>query len=191
MLPTLRVLIALLLPTAAFAEDRGPPPWGALTDTVQAAEIVLRDVCMPYIFERKAFEPLAEHERLVHTPRGVSAAGPNDKVWRIGSLDPVYAVAWADGTCSTYAGRGPAERLRSMAEAVILARPEGFAKGRESLEQDGRVLRTVYCAPAGTEVLVASITTPGPKSDRRTRALSSTVYRRAGLSPLCHPGPAA
>lgn len=140
---------------------------------------------MPYIFDRRSFESVAEYEYLLPVASRAANAGANDKVWRLASLNPVYAVAWADGTCSTYAEGGDPEKLRAMAEAVILARPEGFTKGREGIERGGQFLRTVYCATLGEERLVASITSPGPKAARGQRALSSTVYRAQEPSSLC------
>lgn len=179
-------LLAIALPASA-GESKREPPYGALTDAVKAGEIVLRDVCLPGILERKAIGELAKQTYLVSMPPRSASAGPNDKVWRLGSLQGVYAVAWADGSCSTYVDGGPADRLRAMAEAVILARPEGFARGRSGAVAGGQVQRTVYCAMTGGERLVATITTPAGKAPRGVRALSSTVYRAPGPSPLCQP----
>ncbi|TAJ74660.1 MAG: hypothetical protein EPO51_00975 [Phenylobacterium sp.] len=166
------------------AASRDSPPFGALIDSVEAGEIVLRDVCLPGILNRRPIEELALYERLVAMPSRAAGAGADDKVWRLGSLSPVYAVAWADGSCSTYVDRGPSEKLRAMAAATILARPEGFAMTQTGLVDAGRVERTVYCAWNGEERLVATITTPA-NAKARTRALSSTVYRARGPSSLC------
>ena len=181
-------LASLVLAAGLPAQTAEPkPPYGALTDAVQAGEIVLRDVCLPGILERKVIGTLAEQAYLVGMPPRSANAGPNDKVWRLGSLQGVYAVAWADGSCSTYVDGGPADKLRTMAEAAILARPEGFARGRSGPVAGGQVERTVYCAMIGGERLVATITTPSGKAPRGVRALSSTVYRAPGPSPLCQP----
>lgn len=185
------MVLAVAVATPAAAQPKDKAPWGALTDPVKAGEIVLRDVCLPGILERKPIESLAGYEHLVAMPPGAARARPGDRVWRLGSTSQVYAVAWADGSCSTYVDTGPADKLRAMAEAVILARPEGFARGRSGLVDNGRVERTVYCAMAGDTRLVVSITTPAGKAARGTRALSSTAYRAPGPSPLCQPTPAA
>lgn len=184
------VFTATCLPALAAA---APPaqdkaPWGALTDSVKAAEIVLRDVCLPGIIERKDFAELAQYERLVAMPPRVVNAGPKDRVWRLGSIRHAYAVAWGDGSCSAYAD-GSTSELRDMAERTILARPEGFARGSSGPVDGGRLERTVYCARIDGGRLVASVTTPLRKDDRRSRSLSSTVYRAPGWSRLCEPGP--
>lgn len=186
MLRTLCLILALLpASTAALAQARDKAPWGALTNSVAAAEIVLRDVCLPGILERRPIGDLALYERLVPAPGALSAAKPGDEVWRLGSLAQVYAVAWQDGSCSTFVSRGRAEQLPAMAERTILARPEGFVRGRSGPEDGGRVIRTVFCAHAGDERLVASVTTPNGRAPRGTWALSSTVYRTRGPGPLC------
>lgn len=182
----LAIVLVLAAPAAAETPaEKGLAPWGALIDVVRAGEIVLGDVCLPGILERAPIETLALNERLVSMPPRSAGAGPSDKVWRLGSLSAVYAVAWADGSCSTYVERGSAADLRAMAERVILARPEGFARGRSALADGDRVERTVYCAYVGDERLVASITTPNGQARRGARALSSTVYRARGPSALC------
>jgi hypothetical protein len=184
----LGLVVAVVLAGPAAAQTPAPPgpaPWGALTDVVKAGEIVLGDVCLPGILERKPIEPLALNARLVAMPPRSAGAGAADKVWRLGSLSAVYAVAWADGSCSTYVERGSGADLRAMAERVILARPEGFVRGRSGLADGDRVERTVYCAQVGDERLVASITTPNGRARQGTRALSSTVYRARGPSALC------
>jgi hypothetical protein len=178
--------VAAQAPTPPAARDKAP--WKALTNGVEAAEIVLRDVCLPGIAEGKDIAPLAEYEWLVAMPSKVVRAGPADRVWRIGSIRHVYAVAWADGSCSTYAD-GSAADLRQMAERTILARPEGFVRGSSGPVDGGRLERTVYCARVGDGRLVASVTTPLGKAKRRARSLSSTVYRAKGWSELCDPGP--
>jgi hypothetical protein len=184
------VFTAVCLPvvTAAAPPAQDKAPWAALTDPVKAAEIVLRDVCLPGIIERKDFAQLAEFERLVAMPPRAANAGPKDRVWRLGSIRAVYAVAWDDGSCSTYAD-GSASELRQMAERTILARPEGFVRGSSGPVDGGRLERTVYCARIDGGRLVATVTTPLRKDDRRSKSLSSTVYRAPGWSRLCEPGP--
>jgi hypothetical protein len=185
--------LALAIAGPALAQAPRPPtdkaPWGALTDTVAAGEIVLRDVCLPGILERRPLAELALYERLVEVSSRAANADGVDKVWRLANLNPVYAVAWADGSCSTYVDRGPSEKLRSMAEATILARPEGFKRGASGPVEGRSVERTVFCARAGEERLVATITTPIGRPPPGVRALSSTVYRARGDSPLCASAP--
>jgi hypothetical protein len=186
--------LALALPAWAQPPDRPAvrekAPWGALTDSVAAGEIVLRDVCLTGIAQRKAIEPLALYERLVSMPPRSANAGAADKVWRLASINPVYAVAWADGSCSAYVDRGPSDRLRTMAERVILARPEGFTLSSSGLVDGDRVERSVYCGKAGGDRIVATITTPNGQAGRGMRALSSTVYRAQPNSTLCPASPA-
>jgi len=186
----LALVLACLPAMAQGAPAQDKAPWGALTNPVKAGEIVLRDVCLPGILERKPVEELALHERLVAMRPTAANAKPTDKVWRLGSIREVYAVAWSDGSCSTFVNTGPAEELRAMAEAVILARPEGFVRGLSGPEDGGRVQRTVYCARSGAERLVATVTTPIGRPARGTRALASTVYRAPGASRLCVGTPA-
>jgi hypothetical protein len=188
--PVLSVALALA-PAAACAADRpayGPAPYDALFDEVRAGEIVLANICLPGILEAKPIGELATYNRLLKMSARTANVGPEAEVWRLASLSAVNAIAWKDGSCSAYVDRGPADKLRAMAERVILARPEGFARGSSAVVDNGRVERTVYCARAGDEWLVATITTPNGKAARGTRALSSTVYRRPGPSPLCAPG---
>jgi hypothetical protein len=183
------VCLALAAPTLArSAEAPAPqakPPWGALVDTVAAGEIVLGHVCLPGVAEQRSIPELARYERLVSMPSRAAGAGPSDGVWRLASLNPVYAVAWADGSCSTYVDRGPSDKLRAMADRVIRARPEGFVPASSSLADGGRVERTVYCAGTGDARFVATITTPHERAPRGTRALSSTVYRAGPAGALC------
>ena len=188
---TVRALVAtacLGLPAQASAQTpaQDKPPWGALTDVVAAGEIVLRDVCLPGIVEHKNIEQLALYERLVAMSSKAANAGASDKVWRLASINPVYAVAWADGSCSTYVDRGPTAKLRAMAQAVILARPEGFVLRSSGLADGDRVERSVYCGGTGEDRFVATITTPNGRTARGTRALSSTIYD-ARRSQLCAP----
>lgn len=182
-------VVSLAITTPASAQPVDKAPWAALTDSVKAGEIVLRDVCLPGILEQKPIEPLALYERLVPMSPKAANAGPADKVWRLGSISHVYAVAWADGSCSTFVRTGPVDKLRAMAEAVILARPEGFVRGRSGLVDGERLERTVYCAAAGDQRLVVSITTPHGRAAYGARALSSTVYRARGPSALCAAAP--
>jgi hypothetical protein len=186
--------LAIALPAWAQPPERPAvrekAPWGALTDSVAAGEIVLRDVCLTGIAERKPIEPLALYERLVSMPPRSANAGAADKVWRLASIVPVYAVAWADGSCSAYVDRGPSDRLRAMAERVIRARPEGFVLASSGLVDADRVERSVYCGKAGGDRVVATITTPNGKAGRGMRALSSTVYRASPTSTLCPPSSA-
>lgn len=181
-------------PVSAQAADSAvglaKPPWDALTDTVGAGEIVLQNVCLRGVVESKPIEPLALHERLVHMSPGAAGAGPSDKVWRLASINPVYAVAWADGSCSAYVDRGPSDRLRAMADTVLRARPEGFVRMSSGLVDNDRVERTIYCAGAGDRQFVATIATPNGRPARGVRALSSTVYRVRGQSGLCPSAPA-
>jgi hypothetical protein len=179
----------LALPALAQAV-REKAPWGALTDSVAAGEIVLRDVCLTGIAEHKPIEPRALYERLVPMPPGAAHAGPSDKVWRLASISPVYAVAWADGSCSAYVDRGPSDRLRAMAERVIAAGPEGFVLVSSGLVDADRVERSVYCGTAGADRVVATVTTPNGQAGRGMRALSSTVYRARPDSTLCPPSSA-
>jgi hypothetical protein len=187
------VVTCLTIALPAWAQPPERPavrekaPWGALTDSVAAGEIVLRDVCLTGIAERKPIEPLALYERLVSMPPRSANAGAADKVWRLASINPVYAVAWADGSCSAYVDRGPSDRLRSMAERVILARTEGFVLRSSGLVDSDRVERSVYCGRAGGDRVVATITTPNGQAGRGMRALSSTVYRARPESTLCPP----
>jgi hypothetical protein len=121
----------------------------------------------------------------VSMPPNAAGAGAPDKAWRLASLSPVYAVAWADGSCSTFVDMGPADKLRVMADRVIRARPEGFTLQGTTLLADGTVERSVYCGGSGTDRYVATITTPVGHGARRSRALASTVYRSSGPRALC------
>lgn len=191
-----RTLVALTLatlPGAAAAQN--PPsgaqdkaPWGALTDSVEAAEIVLRDVCLPGVAEGKDIAALAHYEHLVEMPPNALGSKRADRVWRMGSIRSVYAVTFPPGTCTTFAD-GPPAKLRAMAERTILARPEGFVRGRSGPDQFGQDERTIYCARLGDDRLVATIMTPIGKARRKDPALSSAVYRAKGWSELCEPGP--
>jgi len=183
------VALGLVAPPALAQESSSPPmrakaPWGALTDIVGAGEITLGRVCLPGIVERKAIADLAYTEWLVSMPPKSVGASPADKVWRLASLSPVYAVAWGDGSCSTYVDRGPSDKLREMADRVIRARPEGFVLDRTATVADGGVERSIYCGGGPEARYVATITTPVGRPTGHARALASTVYR-AGPTGLC------
>jgi len=153
---------------------------------IEAGEVLLRDVCMVGKYDGKVIAELAKQQAAIEQSAKFYKGGPNDKAYRMGPIsNPVYAVDWADGACTTRVSRGDAEALRAMAERVILARPEGFVRGAHGPENGGRVVRTVYCGFVGSDRLVASITTPTETAPRGTVALSSTVYRTQGPSALC------
>lgn len=170
------------------AAEAPPKPRSPLSlDTYEAAEVLLRDVCMAGKFDRKPIAELAAQQGALPFEAKRYGGGPQDKVFRLGpTRTQVYVVDWADGTCTTRVGGGDADaaKLRALAERIILARPEGFVRGAHAPEDSGRVTRTVFCAPQGSETLIVSITTPGEKA-RNTPALSSTAYRSPRVSPLC------
>ena len=181
----------------AFAQGQGAPPtrakapWGALTDIVGAGEIVLGRVCLPGIVEHQAIPDLAYAQWLVAMPPKAAGATPADKAWRLASLTPVYAVAWGDGSCSTFVDRGPSAKLREMADRTIRARPEGFVLDQTGVVAGGSVERTIYCGGTAGARYVATIATPVGHPAGHVRALASTVYR-AGPTGLCsHAAPVA
>jgi len=163
---------------------RAKPPWGALTDSVGAAEIVLGQVCLPGILEQRPITDLAYIQWLVSVPPKAAGAAASDKAWRLASVSPVYAIAWSDGSCSTFVDRGPADRLRVMADRVIRARPEQFTLASTTALDGGAVERSVYCGGAGGARYAATITTPVGRAPAGTRALASTVYQ-ASAGGLC------
>lgn len=156
-----------------------------MTGGVDAARIALARVCLPGILERKSIANLARDQRMVPMPATSVGAGASDKVWRLGFSEPVYAVAWADGSCTVIVDRGDAAVLRAAAEAEIRARREGFQLGETGEADGGRVSRTIHCARLDQGWAVTSITLPGPQATARTRAFSSTTYIRPTPSPLC------
>lgn len=162
----------------------GADSYSALVNVVMAGEVALRDVCLPGVLERKPVAALAQSARLFAVP---PAAGQADRVYRLASLSLVWLSEGADGGCSAYVDTGPVNELRKMAERVVLARPEGFVRGRRALEGGGRIERTVFCAREGANRLVVSISTPTKDAAPSARALSSTIYRAPGWSPLCDP----
>lgn len=181
------VALTTMAQPAAGAEPARDPH--SRLEALEAAEVLLRDVCLAGVLDRRPIAELAARERALPVPAKPYGVGADDKVYRLGTITTqVYAVDWADGSCSARVGRGDAEKLRAMAERTILARPEGFTRGASTPEDDGRVMRTVYCARSGDERLVASITLPGEKAGRETVALSSTVYRATGPSAMCEAG---
>ncbi len=177
------VALGVTLASPAFAEDpsapvvRSKPPWGALTDTVGAAEIILRQLCLPAIVEQRPVSDLAYALWLVASPPKSAGAAASDRVWRLASINPVYAVAWSDGSCSTFVDRGPADKLRAMADLVIRARPEQFRLESTTPLEGGTVKRSVYCGGSSVARYAVTITTPTDRPRRGTRALASTVYK--------------
>ncbi len=178
-----------LCASGAHTQTANKPPRKTLgMSAVEAAEVLLRDVCMASRYDGKVAADLAKHEGALEQPAKFFNGGPSDRAFRIGPIgNPVYAVDWADSTCTTRATRGDVEVLRAMAERVILARPDGFTRRRHSVENNGEVERTVYCAYRGSERLFASITTPSEAAARGTVAMSSTVYKDKGPVGLCQP----
>ena len=184
--PLANTLAAMLLlaafPTLADAETQRP---SMLIDGLKAGSIALGRVCLPGILEARPIEDLAKAEGMTSMPPSSVGAGPNDRTWRLSLTEAVYAVAWADGSCTVIMQKGGKDDLRAMAESEILARPEGFARGSSAVIENNRLERTIYCAQTKTGWAVVSLTLPGPSADGRTRALSSTTYRRPTRSPLC------
>ncbi|WP_312165377.1 hypothetical protein [Phenylobacterium sp.] len=144
---------------------------------------------MPAIAEGRSLDELTSAQRLSPMPPRSANVGASDRVWRMGSLRGVYAVGWSDGACTTFVDQGDSPQLRQMAEGVILARPEGFARGKTEVVDAGEVERTVFCARTPSGRIVASIATPVGRAERGTRALASTVYRAEGWSNLCEREP--
>lgn len=176
--------VVLLVPPAI---GQSPKPRSPLSlDAFEAAEVLLRDVCMAGKFDGKSIAELAAQQGALPFDAKRYGGGPQDRVFRLGPIKTqVYVVDWADGTCTTrVSGGGDAVKLRALAERIILARPEGFVRGAHAPEDGGRVTRTVYCAPQGAETLIISITSPGENAGN-TAALSSTAYRSPRQSPLC------
>ena len=174
-------IVAPGLAQCARAQSGGPP-WSALVDPVGAGEIVLGRVCLTGIAERRSIAELAHHEYLVAVPPRDAGAGASDEVWRLASVDPVYAVAWTDGSCTTSVQGGPSDKLRLMAERVILARPERFVLRSSRVVGTGQFDRAIYCGQAGGAPIAATISTP---HDVARGGFTSTVYS-AGPGDLCY-----
>lgn len=171
-------LISTAAPAAGIA--------GTAKERRSDAEVILNEVCLRAIVERKPVEELASELKMIAMPPSSVGATAADKVWRKGMMVPVYVVAWADGGCSTYVERGNPGELRELAVSAISLRAEGFTQGSDMQLPEQKVRRTVYCATSEKQQLVATIATPEVGA-RSRRPLSSTVYRRASSSPLCSP----
>jgi len=156
-------------------------------DGVQAGRIALAKVCLPAILGARSIEPLAIAQGMLPASASEVRGGRADKAWRLGLVEPAYAVAWSDGSCTALVEKGSRETLRAMAEGEILGRPEGFKRGSVAVVEGGRLERSLYCAQVGGGWALVSITVAGPKRVSRTRALSSTVYLRPTPSALCAP----
>ena len=165
-----------------------PPkaPWGEVIDPVKAAQIALRDVCLPAVLDARPIEPFAKANRFVRTPPKTVQAAKDDKVWQVGGVAKVYVVARADGSCSAVVNSGPADLLGPMAEATILERPEGLARGQSGPDDAGHLQRTVYCSTAGD--IFVSVATPSAGAPRGTRPFAATISRTPTPSPLCAVG---
>jgi hypothetical protein len=128
---------ALLVQPAA---GQSPKPRSPLSlDAHEAAEVLLRDVCMAGKFDRKPIAELAAQQGALPFEAKRFGGGPQDKVFRLGPIrTQVYMIDWSDGTCTTrVSGGADAEKLRAMAERIILARPEGFVRGVHTIEDGG------------------------------------------------------
>lgn len=176
------VIAAVLL--GAFIAFPTPGSAGSAKERRTDAEVILSEVCLRAIAERKPIDELTSQQKMIAMPPASVGATAADRVWRKGMLVPVYVVAWADGGCSTYVERGSVNELRQIAESAISRRAEGFTRGTDTHLQDQKVRRTVYCATSEQQQLVATIATPEAGAKSR-RPLSSTVYRRTSISPLC------
>lgn len=157
-------------------------------DGVQGGRIALAKVCLPAILGARSIEALAIAQGMLPASANEVGGGKTDKAWRLGLVEPAYAVAWSDGGCTALVEKGSRETLRAMAESEILGRPEGFKRGSVAVVEDGRLERSLYCAQVPGGWALVSITVAGPKRVSRTRALSSTVYLRPTPSALCTPG---
>ncbi len=164
------------------------PPWGEVVDPVKAAQIALREVCLPAVLDARPIEPFAKANRFVRTPPKTVQAARDDKVWQVGVHAKVYVVARADGSCSALVDSGPADLLGPMAEATILERREGIARGQSGPDDAGHLRRTVYCSAAGDTHVLISVATPSAGAPRGTRPFAATISRTPTLSPLCAVG---
>ncbi|MET3665447.1 hypothetical protein [Caulobacter sp. 1776] len=154
-------------------------------DGVQAGRVALAKVCLPAILGAQSIEPLAIAQGMLPASAREVGGGKADKAWRLGLVEPAYAVAWSDGSCTALVEKGSREALGAMAEGEILGRPEGFKRGSVAVVENGRLERSIYCAQVRGGWALVSITVAGPKRVSRTRALSSTVYLRPTPSALC------
>lgn len=168
-------------PTTA-PEAKQPAPWAAMTSVPKAIEIALGEVCVPAVLEGRSIEALALANHLVAMPPKAANATPQSQVWRLASITAVYVVDWHDGSCTAFAERGSPSDLSAMAREIIQARPEGLKPGVTEPADDGRILRTSYCTQGVEHPFVVTVTTAQPGA-KRTRALSSTVFKARGSFP--------
>ena len=89
-------------------------------DIYEASEVVLGKLCMESRYDRRPMADLAKREAaLAQRSTRYPGTGPNDTVYRVGPITTqVYAVDWADGTCSARASGGdPEKRTRPLMTA--------------------------------------------------------------------------
>jgi hypothetical protein len=176
--------VALQLAALLVFADSEPHP--RLSAGAEApGHVAFADVCLKSVVEGRPIEGLAKAAGMLPVPSAALGGTAEDKAWRLGLLQPSYVVAWMDGGCTAIVERGDASALGAMARAAILARPERFRPGLSGLFDGDRVERDIYCSERNGRWTVASVTVPGPKSNGRTRALSSSVYARTTPSSLC------
>lgn len=173
------VLSSILLAALLSGSGQAVAP----ANGTEAARVALGRVCLPGILEARAIEPLAKARVMTPIPSTMVGADPASKAWWLAPDTAV--IAWADGSCTATLMKGDKDAARAMAAKEILARPEGFKPGATMLADNGRVEQSVYCARVRDAWAVITVAVPGPKGDARTRAFSSTTYRRPTRSPLC------
>ncbi|PZR34977.1 MAG: hypothetical protein DI526_08640 [Caulobacter segnis] len=167
----------------AFANS-GPLP-SVPTGAEAPGWLAFAEVCLKSVVEGRPIEDLAKAAGMLPVSSGALGGTAKDRAWRLGLLKPSYVVAWTDGGCTAIVEQGDAAALGEMARAAILARPERFRPGLSGLFDGDRVQRDVYCAERNGRWTLATITVPGPQANKRTRALSSSVYARPTPSLLC------
>lgn len=170
---------------ASLYPDRTPGPFASVAD---AYGFLLGEVCLPYVVSGQPIDGIAKARRLTPMLPASAGASTRDKVWRVGPITTgVYAVAWADGSCTVFTEGGETGPLVAMGDGVIRRRIEGFTPGLRETLPDGERNRVTYCEAARPHPYVITVTSAARQS-HGVKPVSSTVFRSKMDEPgFCNP----
>lgn len=161
----------------------------AFFNTEKAYAIALQEVCLAAVRDNRPVAELVGGAGALPVD-AKSAADPAQTlgVWRLASMQPVYVVAWRDGSCQVGVDRGSPDKLATSARAV-LGSMHAFIKTSAGPQLPPGLNRAIFCSGGPSHPVVATLVVP-LKETRDVRSASSTVWRWHGdeLHPECVDG---
>ncbi|HZV85032.1 MAG TPA: hypothetical protein VFF48_08610 [Brevundimonas sp.] len=173
---------SLMLAAPATAQERGPPPWAALTSPTAAMEVAFDKVCLAALMSGRTIDDLAYENHLVSVAPRTTGSPTAQRAWRLASWSQVYVMALPNGACSASVEGGDAGGLNAAAVAALQARAL-FTAGQRDVTNGAE--RTAWCTTENQRPLVAVLL----KKLRGDRvAFLANVFRtQADRPPFCSP----